>query len=231
MNLLTDTLPGRPGRNRPGRPRGPAPPSPRSVEFRAEIGSVPAQRRQEALSAAKMDARAVAHRRRAALPGPASAGTMDVAHSRTVRVSENPGIMRKSGFSGSQDPAPMCAVPPQRTWEPGNRARQSTGKRMIPPKTLPRPAKAPPSHVQHRRRTGEYRPRPGTASTAHNRHTTHRTLRTDLGAELDRSRCGTRPISAGGTSGGRDASGSSTPYRVDCCELRTDAHPCPSYAV
>ena len=96
MNLLTDTL--------PGRPRGPAPPF-------AEIGSVPAQRRQGTLSAAKMDARAVAHRRRAALPGPASAGTMDVAHSRTVRVGENPGIMRKSGFSGSQDPAPMCQSP------------------------------------------------------------------------------------------------------------------------
>ena len=224
MNLLTDTLPGRPGRNRPGRPRGPAPPSPRSVRFRTEIGSVPAQRRQGTLSAAEMDARAVAHRRRAALPGPASAGTMDVAHSRTVRVGENPGIMRKSGFSGSQDPAPMCADPPQRTWEPGNRARQSTGKRMIPPKALPRPAKAPPSHVQHR--GGPERTAPTPAQLPHLPQPPHHPPDTP-----NRSRCGTRPISAGGTSDSRDASGRSTPYRVDCCELRIDAHPCPSYAV
>ena len=169
-----------------------------------------------------MDARAVAHRRRAALPGPASAGTMDVAHSRTVRVSENPGIMRKSGFSGSRNPAPMCAVPPQRTWEPGNRARQSTGKRMIPPKTLPRPAKAPPSHVQHQRqphpkhapttprteigpiqpdqpdveaRTTSSRAKTTchTSGTVDKQHTRGST--TDLGTGYDRSRAEVRPIS------------------------------------
>ena len=60
--------------------------------------------------------------------------------------------MRKSGSSGGHDPAPMCADPPQRTWEPDNRTRRPTGKPAISPKTGPRPVKAPPSHVQHRRR-------------------------------------------------------------------------------
>ena len=46
----------------------------------------------------------------------------------------------------------MCADPPQRTWEPDNRTRRPTGKPAISPKTGPRPVKAPPSHVQHRRR-------------------------------------------------------------------------------
>ena len=77
---------------------------------------------------------------------------MVVAHSRALHVDENPGIMRKSGSSGGHDPAPMCADPPQRTWEPDNRTRRPTEKPAIPPKTGPRPAKAPLSHVQHRRR-------------------------------------------------------------------------------
>ena len=60
--------------------------------------------------------------------------------------------MRKSGSSGGHDPAPMCADPPQRTWEPDNHTRRPTEKPAIPPKTGPRPAKVPLSHVQHRRR-------------------------------------------------------------------------------
>ena len=60
--------------------------------------------------------------------------------------------MRKSGSSGGHDPVPMCADPPQRTWEPDNHTRRPTEKPAIPPKTGPRPAKVPLSHVQHRRR-------------------------------------------------------------------------------
>ena len=133
------------GRERPLR-RLPAP----SRQTRAATNR--SRRHQRLFSTAETDARVGPHHRGAALPGPADAGVVVVAHSRALRVCANPGIMRKSGFSGGQDPAPMCADPPQRTWEPDNHARRSTGRPAILPKTCPRSARAPLSHVQHRRR-------------------------------------------------------------------------------
>ena len=133
------------GRERPLR-RLPAP----SRQTRAATNR--SRRHQRLFSTAETDARVGPHHRGAALPGPADAGVVVVAHSRALRVCANPGIMRKSGFSGGQDPAPMCADPPQRTWEPDNHARRSTGRPAILPKTCSRSARAPLSHVQHRRR-------------------------------------------------------------------------------
>ena len=44
-----------------------------------------------------------------------------------------------------------CAQPPHRTWEPDHHTPRSPEKPTIPTKNSPRPAKAPVSHVQHRR--------------------------------------------------------------------------------
>ena len=82
----------------------------------------------------------------------AGAGAVAAAHLRALRAGRNPGIMRKISSNGGPDPAPMCADPPQRTWEPNDRTRQPTGKRMILRETDLRLAAVLLSHVQHRRR-------------------------------------------------------------------------------
>ena len=58
---------------------------------------------------------------------------------------------------------PMCVDPPDRTWEPNHHTRPSPKKTVIPTKTSPFPAEAPPSHVQHRRQPHP----PGTPTTPH----------------------------------------------------------------
>ena len=78
-------------------------------------------------------------------------GAVEVAHSCTPHISRNRGIMRNSNVSNGHGPAPMCADPPHRTWEPDRHTRRSPDNPVIPTKTSPRPAEAPVSHVQHRR--------------------------------------------------------------------------------
>ena len=51
-------------------------------------------------------------------PGVAWAGVVGVAHSRAPRTGGNRGIMRNSTVSSGRSPVPMCAGPPDRTWEP-----------------------------------------------------------------------------------------------------------------
>ena len=117
-----------------------------------------------------------------------AAGVVGVAHSRAPRVGGNRGIMRNSNVSNGHGPAPMCADPPHCTWEPGHRARRSPEDPVIPTKTSPRPARAPVSHVQHQRQ-------PHPPGTPHPTQPTHHKLQ----PEPDRSRRGTRPISARST--------------------------------
>ena len=49
-------------------------------------------------------------------------GAVEVAHSCTPHISRNRGIMRNSNVSNGHGPAPMCADPPHRTWEPDRHA-------------------------------------------------------------------------------------------------------------
>ena len=123
----------------------------------------------------------------------AGAGAVPVAHSRALRAGRNPGIMRKRSFNSGPDPAPMCADPPQRTWEPDDRTRQPTGKRMILRETDLRPVAVLLSHVQHRRRPPPP-PQPthhaqGAASDVEDKHRLRCT-------DTPQSRAGTAPISA-----------------------------------
>ena len=76
-------------------------------------------------------------------------GAVEVAHSCTPHISRNRGIMRNSNVSNGHGPAPMCADPPHRTWEPDRRTRRSPDKPVIPTKTSPHSAETPVSHVQH----------------------------------------------------------------------------------
>ena len=88
-------------------------------------------------------------------------GVVGVAHSRAPRVGENRGIMRNSTISSDHGPAPMCADPPDRTWEPDHHTPRSPEKLVIPTKTSLGLTKAPVSHVQHQRQ-----PHPKHAPTA-----------------------------------------------------------------
>ena len=83
-------------------------------------------------------------------PGVAWAGVVGVAHSRAPRTGGNRGIMRNSTVSSGRSPVPMCAGPPDRTWEPDHHTRRSPEKPTIPTKTSPHPAEVPVSCVQYR---------------------------------------------------------------------------------
>ena len=112
-------------------------------------------------------------------------GAVGVAHSRTLRVSRNRGIMRNNTVSSGHGPAPMCTDHPHRTWEPDRHTPRSPEKPVIPTKTSPHPTKAAVSHVQHRQQ-----PRPPGATSTPPKPTHHK-----LELELDRSQRGLRPIS------------------------------------
>ena len=119
-------------------------------------------------------------------------GAVGVAHSRTLRVSRNRGIMRNNTVSSGHGPAPMCTDHPHRTWEPDRHTPRSPEKPVIPTKTSPHPTKAAVSHVQHRQQP---RP-PGATSTPPNQPTTNSSWNsTDLNADYDRSRGEDVPIS------------------------------------
>ena len=157
-------------------------------------------------------------------------GAVGVAHSRTLRVSRNRGIMRNNTVSSGHGPAPMCTDHPHRTWEPDRHTPRSPEKPVIPTKTSPHPTKAAVSHVQHRQQP---RP-PGATSTPPNQPTTNSSWNstdlnadydrsrgedvpisprnwTDLAAELDRSRHGLRPISTRRATGPRAERGGFEP--------------------
>ena len=78
-------------------------------------------------------------------------GVLGVAHSRMLRAGGNRGIMRNRNVGSGQNPAPMCADPSHRTWEPDHHIRRSPEKPDIPTKNNPCPAEIPVSHVQHPR--------------------------------------------------------------------------------
>lgn len=85
--------------------------------------------------------------------------------------------MRKHGFGGGQDPAPVRADPPRRTRESGNRARPPKRKRIILRENGLHSAQAPRSHVQHRRGSSpspraraSTRPRAGMPEVLRGRH-------------------------------------------------------------
>ena len=177
--------------------------APRSVVFRTEIGSTPRRDRSGSGSRSVVVQCGVVFgvgscvsqagqpwagsERRLRMPG-----AVGVAHSRTLRVSRNRGIMRNNTVSSGHGPAPMCTDHPHRTWEPDRHTPRSPEKPVIPTKTSPHPTKAAVSHVQHRQQP---RP-PGATSTPPNQPTTNSSWNsTDLDAELDRSRGEDVPIS------------------------------------
>ena len=144
--------------------------------------------------------------------GPRVQGVVGVAHSRASGVGGNRGITRNSnvgsgsGSGSGSGHAPMCVDPLIAHGSPTATHHAHHGKPVIPTKTSRRPAGTPPSHVQHPRH-------PHPPGTPHPTQPTHHKLQpepdrsrrgtrpisarstTDLGAELDRSRCGVRPIS------------------------------------
>ena len=77
-------------------------------------------------------------------------GMVGVAHLRVLCVGGSRGIMRNSTVSSGRSPVPMCAGPPDRTWEPDHHTRRSPEKPTIPTKTSLHPAEVPVSCVQHR---------------------------------------------------------------------------------
>ena len=119
---------------------------------------------------------------------PHTPGLVGVAHSRTLRVGGNRGITRNSTVSSGHGRAPMCADPPHRTWEPDHHTPRSPENPVIPTKNSPRPAKTPPSHVQHQRQ-----PHPP-QTQARTRPNSKRST-TELEASLNRTRHGARPNS------------------------------------
>ena len=128
-------------------------------------------------------------------PGPipisAHAATVDVAHSRTPRIGGNRGIMRNSIVRSGHGRVPMCVDPPHCTWEPDHHTPRSPGKPVIPtkPATAPQRPHPPMCNTQDTHTHQAHH-------TPHNQPTTNSNRnRTDLDAELDRSRRGVRPIS------------------------------------
>ena len=77
-------------------------------------------------------------------------GMVGIAHLRVLCVGGSRGIMRNSTVSSGRSPVPMCAGPPDRTWEPDHHTRRSPEKPTIPTKTSPHPAEVPVSCVQYR---------------------------------------------------------------------------------
>ena len=121
-------------------------------------------------------------------------GVVGVAHSRALGVGGNRGIMRNSTISSERGPAPMCADPPDRTWEPDRHTQLSPENPVISTKNSPRPIEVPASHVQHRRQ-------PHPPGTPH-RYTTNPpppTRHCPRCPDTLQSRAGTRPISARNT--------------------------------
>ena len=131
---------------------------------------------------------------------PLLAEVVGVAHSRTLCVGGNRGIMRNSTVSSGGGLAPMCAGPPHCTWELDHHAQCLLEKPVIPTKNCHRPAEAPVSHVHHRRRphppgaSGSVTTDPPQTRAGGGPISARGT--TDLEPELDRSRRGVRPISA-----------------------------------
>ena len=81
---------------------------------------------------------------------PGGRGMVGVAHLRVLCVGGSRGIMWNSTVSSGRSPVPMCAGPPDRTWEPDHHTRRSPEKPTIPTKTSPHPAEVPVSCVQYR---------------------------------------------------------------------------------
>ena len=230
MNLLTDTLPGAP-RTQPHRaPRAPRAPARSRTPF-AEIGPVPHRDRFGSGPTTSEDAlcRQDGRASRGAPPQSGSAGPRECrndgcctfAHGPRQRKPRNHAEKR---FQRQPGPGSHVRRPPSTHMGARQPSTSINGKTHDSAKSPPSPREGPALPCATPGRTGEDRPHPGTAPAPS-------TTATPPTGRLNRSRCGTRPISAGGTSDSRDASGRSTPYRVDCCELRIDAHPCPSYAV
>ena len=170
MNLLTDTLPGRPGRNRPGRPRGPAPPSPRSVEFRTEIGSLPRRDRSSSDPTTSGDAlcRRDGRASRGAPPQSGSAGPRECrndgcctfAHGPRQRKPRNHAEKR---FQRQPGPGSHVRSPPSTHMGARQPSTSIDGKTHDSAKNPPSPREGPALPCATPGRTGEDRPRPGTA--------------------------------------------------------------------
>ena len=230
MNLLTDTLPGAP-RTQPHRaPRAPRAPARSRTPF-AEIGPVPHRDRFGSGPTTSEDAlcRQDGRASRGAPPQSGSAGPRECrddgcctfAHGPRWRKPRNHAEKR---FQRQPGPGSHVRRPPSTHMGARQPSTSINGKTHDSAKSPPSPREGPALPCATPEEDRRIPPPP--------RHSFHSPQPPHHPPDApNRSRCGTRPISAGGTSGGRDASGSSTPYRVDCCELRTDAHPCPSYAV
>ena len=204
----------------PSSPRVP-PSSPRSVVFRPEIGPLPARDRSHSASRSVqcgvsghlrqgewVSASSVVVPGRVVLGagvrvsragrswgGSTGAcvcpGVLGVAHSRMLRAGGNRGIMRNRNVGSGQNPAPMCADPSHRTWEPDRYTRRSPEKPVNPTRTSPAPQRlqSPMCNTDdnHAHQALSQMPRHTTILSRNS---------TDFGAEADRSRCGVRPISA-----------------------------------
>lgn len=72
------------------------------------------------------------------------------AHSSTACIEKNRGIMRNSDLGRHHHPAPMCAHPPQCTWEPDNESWPLAINPGNPPKNMFCLQQRPFSHVQPR---------------------------------------------------------------------------------
>ena len=128
-------------------------------------------------------------------PGPipisAHAATVDVAHSRTPRIGGNRGIMRNSIVRSGHGRVPICADPLIAHGSPTtthHAHQKSPSFQQKPAAVLQRPH--PPMCNTNDNHTHQAH------HTPHNQPTTNSNRnRTDLDAELDRSRHGVRPIS------------------------------------